>query len=170
MRCFVLVSIVLVMSSAGCTTIESGIEPTETSDSTPTVTTLSPTSTSATTRETTATTTRDTTPDSTSTTPMPTTSPGSATGGKLFAYRVEDPSDNATVIGSTDPRIGNVTLVQEILRRAAEDGDAVRNINGTQLERLERTLEGVPYTSGGESGYYIRYEGTVVRIFIARYQ
>lgn len=101
---------------------------------------------------------------------MPTTSPGSEAGGKLFAYRVDQPPANATIINSTDPKIDNVTLIQEILPHAAEDGDATKNINGSQLDRLDQALEDVPYTSDGDSGYYIRYEGTVIRIVIARYQ
>ena len=162
-RFFVLVSVLLVVSSsAGCLSTDSGPSTGGTTEHTSTATTTSPTRVSSTME--------DTTSDATATTTMPTTSPGSEAGGKLFTYRVEQPPADATVINSTDPRVENSTFVQEILRRTAENGNLTENINGSQLDRLDRELEDVPYFSGGKSGYYLRYEGTVIRIVIARYQ
>lgn len=103
-----------------------------------------------------------------STTTMSTT--GSDTGGKLFTYRVDQPPEYATIVDSTDPKVDNATFVQEILRRTVENGNVTTNINGSQLDCLDRELEDVPYTSGGKSGYYLRHDGEVIRIVIARYQ
>lgn len=99
-----------------------------------------------------------------------TTNPGSDAGGKLFTYRVDQPPDDATIIDSTDASVENSTFVQELLRRTADNGNVTANINGSQLDRLDRELEDVPYTSGGKSGHYLRYDGLVIRIVIARYQ
>ena len=155
MRLLTPISILLVVLwLSGCLSIGVDSPATESPDTRATTDTTSTTKTGA-------------TSDSTT---MPTTNLGSDDGGKLFTYRVDQPPDGATIIDSTDPRIENATFVQELLRRTAENGNVTTNINGSQLDRLDRELEDVPYTSGGKSGYYLRYDGKVIRIVIARYQ
>jgi hypothetical protein len=152
-RLFLLIALALVvtLSASGCLSDESGTPTTEVPDSTSTVGTTAGN-------------------EPTASGTVPTTAFGSDEGGKLSTYLVQDPPDGATVVDSTDSRIGDATYVQELLQRTVENGPITTNINGSQLDRLDRELEDVPYTSGGKSGYYIRYDGTVVRIMIARYQ
>lgn len=98
-----------------------------------------------------------------------TTAFGSDDGGKLFTYLVDQPPENATVVDSSESEVEDATFVQDVLRRTVENGPITTNINGSQLDRLDRELEDVPYTTGGESGYYLRYDGEIIRIVIARY-
>lgn len=152
-RRFVLtvLALVVVLSASGCLSGELGSPTTEVPDSTSTVVT-----------------TAGDEPATSGT--VPTTAFGSDDGGKLSTYLVQDPPDDATVVDSTDARVENATYVQELLRRTVENGPITTNVNGSQLDRLDRELEDVPYTSSGKSGYYLRHDGTVVRIVIARYQ
>lgn len=112
------------------------------------------------------TTTDQTSTDSDTESSVPTTSFGSSEGGLISVYPAEQLPSNATVINGTDTQIQNITLVQNLLRKTAENGDASRDVNKTQLERLQKELKNIPDSHGTNSEYYIRYQGTVYRLLI----
>jgi hypothetical protein len=92
-------------------------------------------------------------------------------GGKLFAYVVADPPENATVVAYSDPRVDNSTLLRTVLNRAVEDedGTAVTNINAEERMALNEDLSDVPLYQGDESGYYIRYRNKTIQVIVATF-
>lgn len=154
MRLSTLVIVVVVVMMAGCSSTGfDGAGPTTTE---PEITTTSMDTT----------TTNRTVTETETKSPVLTTSSGSAEGGQISVYPVENLPDNVTVVNATDYRIRNITIIQHLLREAAQNGDAFQDVNKTQIERLQDELRDVPDSHGRNSEYYIRYQGTVYRLLI----
>lgn len=98
-----------------------------------------------------------------------TTEPTVVGGGKLLAYTASTPPENATVVNYTESRLGNATILTEVLGEAVRDGDAAVDVTRSELEPVDDALEDVPRHDGSEFGYYVRYDGTVVQLRVARY-
>lgn len=86
-------------------------------------------------------------------------------GGQLQAEVVEKAPPNATVVNSTDGRIANVTIIQNVVSDAATNGFAGRVLNPSETRSVQESLSRLPYYSGPEDfGYYIKHDSHVIRL------
>lgn len=95
-----------------------------------------------------------------------TTSPGSVGGGQISVYPAEQSPHSSVVVNSTNDTLQSVTLVQNLLRRAAENGSSFQDVTESQLDQIRRQLKTVPDSRNTNSEYYIRYNETVYRLLI----
>ncbi|WP_049971251.1 hypothetical protein [Haladaptatus cibarius] len=119
--------------------------------------------------ETTTETTVGTTTTDKSTEPGTQTGTTAVGGGKVMADVVSDPPENATVVGFTDDRIGNSSLLEDVLKEAHGMGDGSINVDGKGMEQVSKALADAPIYRGDEFGYYIEYEGETIQVVLARY-
>lgn len=98
---------------------------------------------------------------------------GSATGGCLGSGSavkvsvVADPPVDATVTNSTAVRYVELDHepLDEVLTRVVESGEAARvGLEGRATCRLDDALAELPRHDGDRGGYYLRHDGSVVRV------
>lgn len=101
------------------------------------------------------------------------TEPGTETteigGGKVMATVVSDPPEDATVVAFTDDRIGNSSLLEDVLREAHRMADGSINMDGEQMEQVSKALADAPRYDSDKSGYYIEYESDTIQVVLVRY-
>lgn len=85
----------------------------------------------------------------------------------ISVYPVDDPPPNATVTNSTQVQAVTVngTTFDEVLKRVVETGSHTGiYTDGWGPCRVRDAFAEVPRHDGDQSGYYLRHDGTVVRV------
>lgn len=97
------------------------------------------------------------------------------TGDGQFTAEVVDEVPNATVVNYTDRRVQASDYLRRVVREAVnQSGDGFVGVPADDVKETKRDLDELPlYTveesAGGASGwgYYVRYQGSVVRVRFA---
>ena len=97
-------------------------------------------------------------------TTYPTVGPNE-TIGYIEAEAVEDAPPNATVVNASHSAIANATPIQEAVREAVRtDGNATVEFTRRENRNVSAGFDGIPRH---DSGWYVRYDGQVVRLVYA---
>lgn len=95
--------------------------------------------------------------------------------GQFTADVVPESPPNATVVNYSDERVQANEYLREVVREAVnESADGYVGVPDADVEETKTDLEALPLYTIEESeesdyhwGYYVRYEGTVVRVVFA---
>ena len=92
---------------------------------------------------------------------------GCNSDGLLFASVVDEPPANATVINSTNDQIVDQPIIQETLEEAAMSGNVTKDLKPREYCQVRDALAELPEHDGQEFGYYIQYQGDLIRLQLA---
>lgn len=101
--------------------------------------------------------------------------PGGTCGEDVYSYSVdvemvENPPDNETVLNETDPRLDDVTILNESIAEEATEQPVIMSINETRYNELSQKFADLPLSQNvSQEGHnlktiLVRYNGTVYEV------
>jgi len=101
--------------------------------------------------------------------------PGGTCGEDVYSYSVdvemiEDPPDNETVLNATDPRLDDVTILNQSIAEEATEQSVIMSINETRYNELSQKFADLPLSQNvSQEGHnlktiLVRYNGTVYEV------